>query len=249
MGRVWVPVAAVLVLALSACGDGGGRDRTVVVFAAASLTDAFEEVAAGFEAAQEDVEVELNLAGSPTLREQIREGAPADVFASADEANMAALVAEGQIAGGVRVFATNLLQIAVPAGNPGRISGLEDFADEGLLLGLCAEGVPCGDLARRVLAHAGVRPAVDTEEPDVRSLLTKLGAGELDGGMVYVTDVVAAGADVAGVPIPSEHNPPARYPIALLDEGADPRAAEAFVAFVLGGEGQAILAAHGFGTP
>ena len=109
--------------------------------------------------------------------------------------------------------------------------------------------MPCGDLARQALAAAGVQPEVDTEEPDVRSLLTKLAAGELDGGIVYRTDVVAAGADVEGVPIPSEYNAVGSYPIAVLSGALEPEAGESFVAFVLGGEGQAILAAHGFGAP
>lgn len=235
-------------IAATSCDGGGASDDSIRVLAAASLTDAFGEVVDAFEEANPDVAVEVSFAGSSSLREQILEGAPADVFASADTSSMDAVVEAGE-AELPRVFATNHLQIVVPAGNPAGVDGLDDFADDQLLVGLCAAEVPCGDFARQALDRAGVRPAPDTHEPDVRALLTKVEAGELDAGIVYVTDVVSAGDGVMGVDIPAEHDVEARYPIAGLTGSGDPDAASAFVEFVLGDDGQGVLAEFGFGRP
>lgn len=230
-----------------ACADSGGRQE-LLVSAAASLTDAFAEISVEFEADNPGFEVLLNLAGSSALREQILGGAPVDVFASADSENMEQVVA-GE-AGDPLVFAHNALQIAVPRGNPAGISGLEDFGRQELLLGLCAEGVPCGDYARRALEQAGVPVAVDTNEPDVRALLTKVEVGELDGAITYVTDVVAAGDGVEGIDIAAAANVSADYLIVALDrEGGSGEGATAFVDFVLSAEGGRILADHGFSPP
>lgn len=239
--------AAVLVVValMGACG-AGDDDSSVDVFAAASLTDAFEAVAEAFEAGHPGVDVRLNFAGSSALREQILSGAPADVFASANPATMATVVDDGRVESSA-VFATNRLQIAVPAGNPAGISGLADFADADRLIGLCAAAVPCGDFGRQVLASAGVVASVDTEEPDVRSLLLKVGEGELDAGLVYATDV-AATEEVDGVDLPDEWNVVAELAIGVVD-AHDADQAAAFVAFVLGEGGRSILAEHGFGLP
>lgn len=246
-----------LVLALApalattaACGDGGdGARATITVFAAASLTDAFTELGHAFEADGTDgdagITVELSFAGSSALREQVLAGAPADVFASADPASMQALVDEGAATAPVD-FAGNSLQIVVPAGNPAGLTGLADFAHAELLLGLCAEEVPCGRFARQALASAGVTPSIDTNEPDVRSLLTKIEAGELDAGIVYRTDVLAGGGAVEGIDLPADQDVAVTYPIAALTDAGDAGAAAAFVAFVLSDEGQAILTRHGF---
>lgn len=233
-------------LPLVACGLG--VEGELRVSAAASLTDAFAEVESAFEAANPDVDVVLNLGSSSSLRVQILEGAPADVFASANLSNMDQVVAAAEAEGG-EIFVTNLLQIAVPAGNPAGVSGLQDFANEELLIGLCVEDVPCGDFGRQALENAGVTPAIDTNEPDVRALLTKIEAGELDAGIVYVTDVLSAPGAVEGVDIPEEFNVVAEYPIAALVNAPNPAAAAAFVEFVLSGEGQAILARYGFESP
>ena len=219
-----------IVVLLAACG--GDRDP-LEVFAASSLTDAFGDIEIAFEA-EHDVDVVLNLAASSALREQVLAGAPADVFASANRANLDAVTDESQ------VFATNRLQIVVPAANPGDVDGIDDLARDDLLVGLCAVEVPCGELAREALDRAGVTASVDTEEPDVRSLLAKVATGELDVGIVYRTDVLAAGDDVRGIDL----DVAATYPIAALtDDGDD------FVEFVLSDEGQAILADNGFGPP
>jgi len=231
--------------AAAGCGDAGG-DGEVRVFAAASLTDAFTELASAFEATHAGTDVVVSFGSSSSLREQVLAGAPADVFASADASHVDALVDAGA-AVDPRVFATNELQIAVPAGNPAGITGLADFADEGRFIGLCAPGVPCGDLARRALASAGVTPAPDTEAPDVRALLTQIESGDLDAGIVYRTDVLAAGDAVEGLDLPAEHRVVARYPIARLADASDVSGADAFVAFVLSEEGQTVLARYGFG--
>lgn len=239
-----------LALILVGCGAAGSpRPTSVLVSAAASLSDALADVKSAFESANPGVDVILNLAGSSSLREQILEGAPADVFASANRSNMDRVVAAGGVAGEPRVFALNSLEIAVPAGNPAGIEGLQEFADEDRLIGLCAEQVPCGEFARVALARAGVTPAIDTNEPDVRSLLTKIEAGELDAGITYVTDVISAGGSVDGIDIPEEVNVVAEYPIAVLANATDPDAATSFVEFALSGEGRAILVEHGFALP
>jgi molybdate transport system substrate-binding protein len=259
-----------LALATSGCGNqsaaGGAGDatsagrsqsedttsdhgRTILVFAAASLTDAFSAMAAAFETGHPGVDVELNPAGSATLREQILEGAPADVFASADQATMAAVVDAGQVLERPRIFARNSMTIAVPSGNPGVITGLGDFANDDLLLGICAEGVPCGELARHVLDNADVKSSIDTNESDVRALLSKVEAGELDGGIVYITDVDPLSADVEAVDISTADNAVTDYPVAGLTGGSNPALGQAFVEYVLSAEGQTILADHGFQQP
>ncbi|MFP4074843.1 MAG: molybdate ABC transporter substrate-binding protein [Actinomycetota bacterium] len=243
-------IVLVLVVGLLISGCSGSDDRQVLlVSAAASLTDAFGAVEEAFEAARPDVDVVLNLAGSSSLREQILGGAPADVFASANMENMEQVLTAGLVAGEPRVFARNQLQIAVPPGNPAGISGLADFADESLFLGLCATGVPCGDLARAALASAGVDPAVDTNEPDVRSLLTKIEAGELDAGITYMTDVFSSEGKVEGIDIPDDVNVDASYPIAVLSGAPRPEIADEFVGFLLSAEGQEIMSGFGFSSP
>jgi molybdate transport system substrate-binding protein len=213
----------VALLVVAACS--GEEDDAVIVFAAASLTDAFTEIADRY-----DGEVTLSFAGSSALREQIDSGAPADVFASADARDAG------------EAFATNSLVIAVAPGNEAGVGGLADFARDELLLGLCAPEVPCGALARDALDLAGVEPSLDTEEPDVRALLAKVASGELDAGIVYRTDVEAAEVDT--VRVPKEHDVVASYPIAALTD-----AGESFVELVLSDEGRSILASHGFGPP
>lgn len=243
-----------------ACGDGGrgaaGRDGpdtglagTVTVFAAASLTDVLTEAADAFEAQHPDVTVEVSFAGSPSLREQILAGAPADVYASADGTDMDELAAAGELAGDPRVFARNSLQIVVPAGNPGAVDGLSDLGDPGLLVGLCAAEVPCGRLGLRALAEGGVTPEPDTEEPDVRSLLTKVAAGELDAGLVYRTDVIAGGDDVEGVALDPAVAAEIGYPVATLARSDVPDIASAFVDALVSDTGRSIVESHGFAAP
>jgi molybdate transport system substrate-binding protein len=253
--RLVVLVTVLAMTAVACGGDGDAGDATtspgeaMLVLAAASLTDAFTDIAAEFEAANEGVDVELSFGASSALATQIVEGAPAAVFASASGTQMEVVVDEGLNAGDPVIFATNLLEIAVFAESEGAVASIEDFTNEELLLGLCAEEVPCGDFAREMFANAGITPSVDTNEPDVRALLGKVETGELDAGIVYVSDVVAAGDGVVGVPIPDDHNVVANYPIATLTEAADGDIAQAFADYVLSDAGQEILENYGFSAP
>lgn len=240
-------VAFSLLLAVAGCGEATGR--MVLVSAAASLTDAFTEIEARYEATHPGVDLVMNFGGSSSLREQILEGAPVDVFASADVSNMGRVVEAGLVEGEPVIFAENSLQIAVPAGNPAHVDGLDDFADEDLLVGVCAEGVPCGDFAREALANARVSAAIDTNEPDVRALLTKIAEGELDAGIVYITDVASSNGTVVGVSIPDEVNVVAQHPIAVMSGAPNPSDAAALVELVLSTEGRAILGEFGFTVP
>jgi molybdate transport system substrate-binding protein len=245
-------IVTTCVLGIVLACSGSSVEGELLVSAAASLTDAFAEVESTFEEENSDVDVVLNLGSSSALREQILEGAPADVFASANTSNMDQVVEAGEVAGVPEIFVTNLLQIAVPAGNPGRVVGLEDFAREGLLIGLCAEDVPCGDFGMQALEWdpSAPPPPLDTNEPDVRALLTKIENDELDAGIVYVTDVLSSPpGEVEGIDIPTELNVVAEYPIAVLAGAPNPDAAAAWVEFVLSEEGQAILTSYGFTSP
>lgn len=223
-----------------------GVEGTVTVFAAASLTDVFEELGTAFEEANPDATVELSFGPSSGLVTQITEGAPADVIATAATSNMEDLVEADALDGEPADFATNSLELAVPAGNPGAVDGLDDLANEDLVVGLCNEEVPCGRFAREALEAAGITPSIDTNEEDVRALLTKVEAGEVDVGVVYRTDVLAAGDAVEGIEIPEDQNVVATYPIATVGEAANVEGAQAFIDFVLSDEGQAALAEAGF---
>ncbi|MEY2847899.1 MAG: hypothetical protein RI885_564 [Actinomycetota bacterium] len=234
-------------------GDGSleadGLRGTLTVFAAASLTDAFGAIADDFEAAHPDVTVVLNLGGSSALAEGIVSGAPVDVFAAASAATMSTITDGGLSTETPQTFAGNTLEIAVPAGNPADITGLESFADPEAVIALCAPEVPCGAASTRLLAAAGVTPVADTLEQDVRAALTKVELGEVDAALVYATDVLAAGDAVEGIEAAGAADVVSAYPIVALTAAPNPDAAEAFVAFVLGDVGREALAAAGFLIP
>ncbi len=243
-------------LVLAACGGTPPRDGrgdatsgTITVFAAASLADAFEAVGDAFVDAHPGSDVVLNDAGSQVLAGQIMEGAPVDVFASANPRHMAAVRDGGHVSGEPRAFAANRLAIAVEPGNPLGIDGLGDLSDPDLVVVLPAEEVPAGDYARQALADAGVRVSPASLEPNVRAALSKVALGEADASIVYSSDVVAADGRVTGVDIPAAVNVRATYPIAVMTGAPNPTGAEAFVDFLLGDEGQAILSDHGFMAP
>ena len=247
--KVSALLATTVLLAACTGGQGDARDDgEVLVSAASSLTDAFTDIEVAFEERNPGIDILLNLAGSATLSRQLVEGAPADVFASASIANMAPVVDAGRTSTKPEVFALNAMQIAVPVGNPGEVSGLNDFANDALLIGLCAEGVPCGDLAREVLAAAGVEVSLDTNEPNVRALFTKIETAELDAGIVYSTDV-EAGDTVEGIEIPPQFNVSTSYSIVTLSDADNSQDAEAFVSFVRSTIGREILSRYGFSTP
>jgi molybdate transport system substrate-binding protein len=237
----------------TARGDGSSAAASgevtgeLVVFAAASLTDAFEAVVVALRAEHPDLQVVLNLGGSQTLAGQLREGATADVFASAADAQMEAVVAE-ELASDPVAFATNRLAIVVEPGNPLGIRDLGDLARDDVVLVLAAEEVPAGRYAAEALATAGVEVSPVSLEVDVRAVLSKVALGEADAGIVYRSDVVAAGGRVDGIAIPPQQNLTVTYPLAVLDDAPNPTAARRFVAFVRSEAGQRILREHGFET-
>lgn len=239
-------VVALAGIAQSACSGGGGA---LTVFAAASLTEPFEEIAEAFERRSPGVEVILNFDASQRLAGQIVAGAPADVFASANLTQMDAVVAAGLTDGAPEAFAENRLAIAVEPGNPRGVAGLADLSRRDLVVVLAAPEVPAGRYAQDALEAAGVvvRPA--SLEATVKSVVAKVALGEADAGIVYASDVVAARGDVEGVGIPAGQNVLAVYPIAVLAGAADRDAAREFVAFVVSPDAQAILARYGFAPP
>ncbi len=228
-------------------GDGAGHE--IVVFAAASLTGAFTEIGRRFEAEHPGTKVTLNFAGSSSLLAQLAEGAPADVFAAADEATMARLNAAGGVAGSPTVFATNELAIIVAPGNPEAVRSLADLARPGLLVVLAAIQVPAGAYAQQALDRARVALTPVSRENDVKAVAAKVVSGEVDAGIVYRTDVEAAGGRAVGVAIPADLNVTARYPIAVTADATHPTTAASFVTLVTGPLGQDILARAGFGPP
>jgi molybdate transport system substrate-binding protein len=225
-------------------------EGTLTVFAAASLTGTFTELADEFEAEHPGLSIALNFAGSSDLVTQITEGAPADVFASADEKNLAKLTDAGLIDPADAVdLATNTLEIAVPPSNPAGVSSLADLARPGVKTVVCAPQVPCGAAAAAVEEEAGVDIAPVSEESSVTDVLGKVTSGEADAGLVYVTDVLAAGDAVTGIPFPEADGAVNTYPIAPVAESANPDAAVAFIDFVTGETGRSVLSAAGFGPP
>jgi len=241
----------VLVAVVAACAgptEGSDASRTLVVSAAASLAEPFGVLAAEAEAQRPGLDVQVNLGSSATLAAQIVEGSPAGVFASAAEAPMDRVSGR---AADPRPFAVDDLVLAVPAGNPGRVTVTADLARPELRVGLCAVGAPCGDYARTVLQDAGVAPSVDTEEPDAGSLLAKVGLGELDVAVLYRTQVRAAAPDVVLVELSPPSDLRVEYLIAALrsPDGSPPSDdARAFVDLVLG-PGSATLRDAGYGAP
>lgn len=248
-------VSTLVVLATAACSTTttpGAGAHSITVFAASSLTDAFTEIGTDFEAANPGTTVEFNFGSSSDLAGSIAGGdalGVADVYASAYEASMDTVVEADVNAGDPVVFAGNRAEIAVPVGNPGGLDGLADFADPDLFIGLCDELVPCGAYAREALHNAGVEPSVDSNEATVADLVAKVASGELDAGIVYVTDVQAAGGEVQGIAIPADVNVLATYPITAVDGSRDPDTAERFVRYVLAPAGQRVLDAAGFLPP
>lgn len=259
---MWGHLVLAGAFALTACGpaaDGGptpettgadgGLSGSITVFAASSLTEAYTALADAFMDANPDADVRLNLAGSAELVAQIAAGAPVDVIATADAASIAAAIdglddASAAVPPPVR-FATNELQIVVEAGNPRAVDGLGDLADPDLVVVLCDETVPCGRYAAQALAAAGVALNPASREQSAKAVMSKVLLGEADAGIVYRTDVVAAGDAAAGIALPDDASVRVEYWMAARDGDV----ASAFAAFVLGDTGQQILASFGFGPP
>ena len=233
--------------------------RTLNVFAAASLTDAFTEIGKNFEAANPGVTVTFNFAGSPALRAQIEEGAPADVFASASGKEMNTLVTGTFVADGMsQVFLNNKLVLILPADNPAGLDSLDDLANSGVKIILAAEEVPVGNYARQALDLMNgsfgtdfkdkVLANVVSNEDNVKQVVSKIQLGEADAGIVYTSDAVAA-PELQTIEIPTELNLIAEYPIAPLTKSANADLADAFIAYVLSADGQSILEKWGFASP
>ena len=249
MTRALPALVVALVLALGGCGSSGDGDERLTVLAAASLTGTFTDLAERFEREHEGVDVVLSFGGSSDLAAQITEGAPADVFAAADERTMSTVVDAGAAEGVPQAFATNTLQIVVPQGNPAGVASLADLDRPGTRTVLCAPQVPCGAASAALLSGADVTVTPVSEEQSVTDVLGKVRSGEADAGLVYVTDVRAAGDDVEGVQVPEAGRVVNRYPIVALRDASDAELATEFVAFVRGPQGRSVLSRAGFGGP
>ena len=253
-----VTVAASLAFAaVAGCGGGdddagsGSKDPAgkIVVLAASSLTESFVALGKAFMAEHPGTTVSFSFAASSELATQIEQGAPADVFASASPATMAEVSDAGDTSGQPVTFVRNTLEIAVPAGNPAKVTGLVDFANKELTIALCAPEVPCGVAADKVFAAAKVKPAPDTLEADVKATLAKVTLGEVDAALVYKTDVIAAGDKVEGIDFPEAAGAVNEYPIAVLADAPKPATAQAFVDLVMSAAGQKVLSEAGFQLP
>lgn len=253
----------ILSFGLNACTSSSeitnSAPQTLTVFAAASLTEAFTEIGNNFQSANPNVVVTFNFAGSQALSTQIEEGAPADIFASANKTEMDKLLEGNFVAQGVpQTFLTNKLVVVLPADNPADIDSLEDLEISGIKIVLAAEEVPVGRYTREALEKMNsqfgdnfsqnVLANVVSNEDNVRQVLTKVQLGEGDAGVVYTSDAVSA-PELQTIEIPAELNVIASYPIAPLVESNNTELAQAFIAYVLSDEGQAVLQKWGFGSP
>jgi molybdate transport system substrate-binding protein len=251
--------ALLLVTATAACsddpdaadpgGDGGDGGTTLTVFAAASLTSSFEQLGESFEKSHEGVQVDFNFTGSSDLVAQIQSGAPADVFASADEANMEKLTGDDLQADDPQDFASHTLEIVTPPDNPAGITSFADLAKDGVNVVVCAPEVPCGAATVKAEEATGVTLSPVSEEQSVTDVLAKVTSGEADAGLVYVTDVAAAGDAVHGVPFPESSDIVNTYPIVALEDSKNGDLAQDFVDLVLSDTGQGILEEAGFAQP
>ena len=231
-------------------GDSGTTlaQQTLTIYAAASLTLAFDDLATLMEQQNPAVDVQVTYDGSSTLATQIASGAPADVFASADEKNMAVLT-EQDLVETATLFAGNTLRIAVAPGNPLGIDRLDDLAAAGVITVLCAPQVPCGAASATLLESAGVTVRAASEEQNVTAVVTKVAEGEADAGLVYATDIAANLDTLEGVIPAGAANVVGHYPIGVVTDSPRAEAAQAFVDLVLSREGQAVLAGQGFLAP
>jgi molybdate transport system substrate-binding protein len=250
-------LAAVAVAGCSSSGSGSPTSTasssaspkgTITVFAAASLMGTFTQLGKQFQTAHPGDTVKFSFGPSSGLATQITSGAPADVFASAAPANMDSVVKAGD-ASNPQNFAKNTMEVAVPPKNPGKVDSVNDLAKKPVQVALCQPQVPCGVVAAEVFKNAGIKVTPKTLQPDVKSVLTQVELGSVDAGMVYVTDVMAAGTKVKGVKIPASDNASTLYPIATISDSKQKSIAQAFVSYVLSPAGQQVLTAAGFQQP
>jgi molybdate transport system substrate-binding protein len=249
-----VALAAVAAAGCSSSGSGSSGSSaspsggTITVFAAASLTGTFTQLGQQFEAAHPGDHVKFSFGPSSGLAEQITSGAPADVFASAAPANMDQVISAGD-ASSPQNFAQNTMEVATPPNNPGKVTSVNDLAKKSVKVALCQPQVPCGVVAAEVFKNVGITVKPVTLQPDVKSVLTQVETGNVDAGMVYVTDVMAAGSKVKGVTIPASDNASTEYPIATIKSSKQKSVAQAFMNYVLSPAGQQVLTAAGFEKP
>jgi molybdate transport system substrate-binding protein len=246
-------VATLTVVAVAGCSSStksseGRLSGSITVYAAASLSESFTTLGAQFERAHPGTTVTFDFGASSTLATQINQDAPADVFASAASKNMNDVVSAGN-ASRPTTFVKNTMEIAAAPGNPAHVSSVADLAKSSVKVVLCDPAVPCGAVAEQVFKNAGVTVKPVASQPDVKSTLATVEQGEADAGIVYVTDVKAAGDRVVGVPIPDSVNAVTDYPIATLTHAKNADLAKAFVAYVQSADGLQVLAAAGFANP
>ena len=256
-----VACAAVAAVMLAACSSSSGGSSsgsspaagkvsgTVVVFAATSLTEAFDKIGAQFEKANPGVTVKFNYNGSSSLATSINQGAPADVFASAAPENMKTVTDAGDAVGTPQIFTRNTGEIMVEKGNPKKITSVKDLANPAIKVAVCAPEVPCGAVATAIFKNAGVTVKPVSEETNVGGVVTKVTLGEVDAGIVYVTDVKENAGKADGVTIPADQNDITDYPIVEVKGVPNASGAKAFISYVLGPDGQKVLASFGFMPP
>lgn len=250
-----VAAAAAVGLLAAGCGStgtgsggdsGGGRSTTLTVFAAASLTEAFGTLGKTFEAQHKGTKVRFSFGGSDTLAQQINNGAPADVFASASPKTMQMVTDAKNADGTPKTFVKNRLEIAVPKNNPAKITGLKDLANKKNKVVLCAPSVPCGAAATKALAAARMKVTPVSQEKDVKAALTKVSLGEADAALVYRTDVKAAKGKVKGIDFPEANKAINAYPIVTVKDAPQKKLAQQFENLVLSPAGQKVLTQAGF---
>jgi len=260
MRRFTLVVAALAAVAVAGCSSssssspsssgssGSSATGTITVFAAASLTGAFTQLGKQFETAHKGDTVKFSFGPSSGLATQITSGAPADVFASASPGTMQDVVSAGD-ASSPENFAKNTAEVAVPPNNPAKVKSVNDLAKKSVKVALCQPQVPCGEVAAEVFKNVGITVKPVTLQPDVKSVLTQVETGNVDAGMVYVTDVMAAGSKVVGVAVPASDNASTLYPIATIKDSKHQSEAQAFMNYVLSPTGQQVLTAAGFQQP
>jgi len=259
MRRFAVIAAGLVAVAVAGCSSSSSSSApstsssapatgTITVFAASSLTGAFTQLGKQFEAAHKGDTVKFSFGPSSGLESQITSGAPADVFASASTKTMQDVVSAGD-ASNPQNFAKNIMEVAVPPNNPANVTSVNDLAKKSVKVALCQPQVPCGEVAAEVFKNAGITVKPVTQQPDVKSVLTQVETNNVDAGMVYVTDVMAAGTKVKGVTIPASDNASTLYPIATISSSKHESIAQAFVDYVLSPAGQQVLTAAGFEKP
>jgi molybdate transport system substrate-binding protein len=252
-------VCAVLLALISGCGSSdkapasssttASAGAKIIVFAAASLKKTFTDIGEQFKTDNPGASVDFSFAGSSDLVTQLTQGAPADVFASADTKNMDKAAQAGLLAGDPLKFASNTLTIAVAPGNPKKIASFKDLTQQGLNVVVCAPQVPCGSATQKVEQATGVTLNPVSEESSVTDVLSKVTTGQADAGIVYVTDAIGAGDKVAAVAFPEASGAVNTYPIAVLKGSKNPELAHKFVDLVTGESGQKVLNAAGFAKP